>query len=150
MTSFLCDLISIRSVCGIDNERLVAERICIECQKLQLKYDIIAAPDQEDRPNVIVTAGMNSFDDDVYHFYTSEFICRLYLGDGPSKFLFIGHMDTVNVEDDKQWSCAPFTGVIDEKLERVIGRGACDNKGGIVCALYTLHLLQQFINGLNR
>lgn len=57
MTSLLCDLIRIRSVCGIDNERLVAERICIECQKLKLKYDLVSASNQEDRPNVVVTAG---------------------------------------------------------------------------------------------
>jgi hypothetical protein len=58
MVSFLCDLIRIRSVCGINGERLVAERICVECQNLKLKYDLVSAPNQEDRPNVIVTAGM--------------------------------------------------------------------------------------------
>lgn len=59
MVSFLCDLIRIRSVCGVDAERLVAERICAECQSLKLKYDLISAPDQEHRPNVIVTVGMS-------------------------------------------------------------------------------------------
>lgn len=58
MVSFLCDLIRIRSVCGINTERLVAERICIECESLKLKYDLISAADQEERPNVIITAGM--------------------------------------------------------------------------------------------
>mgnify|MGYP002379078959 CR=1 FL=1 len=68
---------------------------------------------------------------------------------GPSKFLFVGHMDTVSVEDESQWSYPPFAGMIDEKTQRLIGRGACDNKGGIVCALYTLHLLQKIIDGKN-
>lgn len=58
MVSFLSDLIRIRSVCGIDPERLIAERICTECQKLKLKYDLVSAPNQEHRPNVIVTAGI--------------------------------------------------------------------------------------------
>lgn len=69
MVSFLCDLIRIRSVCGIDGERLVAERICVECQSLKLKYDLISAPDQEHRPNVIVSAGGSHylFDKEIYH-----------------------------------------------------------------------------------
>ncbi|CAF0893670.1 unnamed protein product [Adineta steineri] len=123
MVSFLSDLIRIRSICGINTEYLVAERISIECQKLKLKYELVSAPNQEDRPNVIVTAG-----------------------NGPSKFLFVGHTDTVNVEDETQWSLPPFAGSIDDKTQRLIGRGSCDNKGGIVCALYTLYLLQQIID----
>jgi hypothetical protein len=67
MVSFLCDLIRIRSVCGINAERLVAERICVECQSLKLKCDLVSAPDQEHRPNVIVTAGMCLFDKQIYH-----------------------------------------------------------------------------------
>ncbi|CAF1076618.1 unnamed protein product [Adineta steineri] len=109
MVSFLSDLIRIRSICGINTEYLVAERISVECQKLKLKYELVSAPNQEDRPNVIVTAG-----------------------NGPSKFLFVGHMDTVNVEDETQWSFPPFAGSIDDKTQRLIGRGSCDNKGGIV------------------
>ncbi|CAF1203867.1 unnamed protein product [Rotaria sordida] len=126
MASFLCDLIRIRSVCGINAEHFVAQRICVECQSLKLKYDLISAPNEEHRPNVIVTAG-----------------------NGPSKFLFVGHMDTVNVEDETQWSFPPFAGIIDDKTQRIIGRGSCDNKGGIVCALYTLYLLQQLIDEQN-
>ena len=59
MVSFLCELIRIRSICGINAERFVAERICVECQSLKLKYDLVSAPNQEHRPNVIVTAGMS-------------------------------------------------------------------------------------------
>lgn len=59
MVSFLCDLIRIRSVCGIEAERLVAERICAESQSLKLKCELISAPEQEHRPNVIVTAGLS-------------------------------------------------------------------------------------------
>ena len=56
-------------------------------------------------------------------------------------------MDTVNVENETQWSFPPFGGHIDQSTQRLIGRGACDNKGGIVCALYTLYALQQVITG---
>ncbi|CAF4408104.1 unnamed protein product, partial [Rotaria magnacalcarata] len=43
----------------------------------------------------------------------------------------------------------PFAGTIDDKTQRLIGRGSCDNKGGIVCALYALYLLQQVIDEKN-
>lgn len=56
-------------------------------------------------------------------------------------------MDTVNVEDESQWTFPPFSADIDDSTDRLIGRGACDNKGGIVCALYTLYALQQLIDG---
>lgn len=67
MVSFLSDLIRIRSVCGMDAERLVAERICIECQSLNLKCDLVSAPDQDHRPNVIVTAGKSLYSFDEQH-----------------------------------------------------------------------------------
>jgi acetylornithine deacetylase/succinyl-diaminopimelate desuccinylase-like protein len=140
MVSFLCDLIRIHSVCGINAERSVAERICVECQSLKLKYDLVSAPNQEHRPNVIVTAGVSH---SLFYLSFSLFI----LGNGPSKFLFVGHMDTVNVEDETHWSFPPFAGMIDDSTQRLIGRGSCDNKGGIVCALYTLYLLEQLIDG---
>lgn len=60
MVSFLSDLIRIRSVCGIDPERAMAERICAECRILKLKHELVAAPNHEDRPNVVVTAGLFS------------------------------------------------------------------------------------------
>ena len=143
MASLLSDLIRIRSVCGIDPERCVAERICVECERLKLKCDLISAPKQENRPNVIITAGLSQYLLDQQFVLFSISI----LGNGPSKFLFVGHMDTVDVEDETQWSFPPFAGMIDDQNERMLGRGACDNKGGIVCALYTLYLLQQRIDG---
>ena len=59
MVSFLSDLIRIRSVCGINAERSVTQRICIECQSFKLKYDLVSALNQEHRSNVIVIAGMS-------------------------------------------------------------------------------------------
>ena len=58
MVLFLQDLVRIRSVCGIDAEWQVANRIRLECDKLNLKSELVSAPDQHRRPNVIVTAGV--------------------------------------------------------------------------------------------
>lgn len=51
------------------------------------------------------------------------------------KLLFDGHIDTVPVTDDTQWTFPPFAGVIDD--EKIYGRGASDMKGAVaafVCA----------------
>ena len=51
------------------------------------------------------------------------------------KLLFDGHIDTVPVTDDTQWTFPPFSGVIDD--EKIYGRGASDMKGAVaafVCA----------------
>ena len=77
MISCLSDLIRLRSICGVDFERAVAERICAECRMLKLQHDLIAAPGHEDRPNVVVTAGlfseMHTFSKDIF----SMHLCRL-------------------------------------------------------------------------
>ncbi|KMJ55464.1 hypothetical protein AB685_27090 [Bacillus sp. LL01] len=53
--------------------------------------------------------------------------------------VYIGHMDTVPVEGD--WNYHPFGGqIVDGKL---YGRGACDMKSGLACALIALKRLSE-------
>jgi acetylornithine deacetylase len=59
-------------------------------------------------------------------------------GDGPTLVLN-GHVDVVPVGDVSQWTSAPFTATI--RNGRVIGRGACDMKGGIAAAVAALRAL---------
>ena len=53
-------------------------------------------------------------------------------GDGPT-FVLNGHVDVVPVGDLTQWSVDPFTATLRDNT--VIGRGACDMKGGLAAAL---------------
>jgi acetylornithine deacetylase len=59
-------------------------------------------------------------------------------GDGPT-FLLNGHVDVVPVGDLAQWTSDPFTAAI--RGDVVIGRGACDMKGGLAAALAALRAL---------
>ena len=59
-------------------------------------------------------------------------------GDGPTLILN-GHVDVVPVGDIKQWTSAPFTATVRDG--RVIGRGACDMKGGLAAALAALRAI---------
>jgi succinyl-diaminopimelate desuccinylase len=55
------------------------------------------------------------------------------LGGGAPRLAFAGHTDVVPTGDPGLWSFPPFAGVVaDGKL---FGRGACDMKGGLACAL---------------
>jgi succinyl-diaminopimelate desuccinylase len=115
LTAFLRDLVRIPSVNGHDTEHLVAERIQVEANKLGLESHLVAL--QPERPNILVTYGA-----------------------GTERFALIGHMDTVAEGDPASWSSPPFAAEI--KDGNLIGRGAADNKAGIVCSLYTLALLR--------
>jgi acetylornithine deacetylase len=59
-------------------------------------------------------------------------------GDGPV-FALNGHVDVVPVGDIAQWTAPPFTATL--RANSVIGRGACDMKGGISAALAALRAL---------
>lgn len=51
------------------------------------------------------------------------------LGDGSPHLAFAGHTDVVPPGDAASWSVDPFAGEI--VGDRIVGRGACDMKGGI-------------------
>ncbi|MEQ8746692.1 acetylornithine deacetylase [Pyruvatibacter sp.] len=56
-------------------------------------------------------------------------------GDGPGGIVLSGHTDVVPVAD-QDWTTDPFT--LDERDGRYYGRGTCDMKGFVACALAQL------------
>ena len=115
LTAFLHDLIRIPSVNGRDPEAMLANRIEVEAQKLDLEVRYVAL--RPEHPNILVT-----------------------YGEGNARFALIGHMDTVAEGDPASWSSPPFAAEV--KDGRMIGRGAADNKAGLACSLYALALLR--------
>jgi acetylornithine deacetylase len=59
-------------------------------------------------------------------------------GGGPT-FVLNGHVDVVPVGDLAQWTADPFAATV--RGNKVIGRGACDMKGGLAAALAALRAL---------
>ena len=53
---------------------------------------------------------------------------------GGRDLILNGHIDTVAPGDEDNWSYPPLEGTITDG--RVYGRGACDMKGGLCCAIY--------------
>jgi len=56
------------------------------------------------------------------------------IGTGRIRILYDAHMDTVDIGDRKSWRRDPFAA--DYKGGIVYGRGACDDKAGVACAIY--------------
>lgn len=119
IVAFLQDLVRARSVNGEDDESAVARRVLQEARALDLDARLVARDPA--RPNVLVQ-----------------------WGHGSRGFALIAHTDTVAAGDAAAWRHPPFDAVITEAdgEQRLMGRGAADNKAGLACALYTLALLR--------
>ena len=59
-----------------------------------------------------------------------------------SSLAFNGHLDTYPTGPAEQWSASPFSGHVSDG--RIYGRGACDMKGGIACALQAFKTLARY------
>ncbi len=68
------------------------------------------------------------------------------VGQGEPAVILVGHMDTVPEGDHALWSAGPFAAEVRD--DRIIGRGACDNKAGIAVAVILLGVLAEFADQL--
>ena len=63
-----------------------------------------------------------------------------YMGSGKTLIAFDGHIDTVGVGNRDNWSFDPYEGY--ENSEEIGGRGASDQEGGIVSAVYGAKIMK--------
>ena len=66
-------------------------------------------------------------------------------GDGP-RLVLNGHMDTVAIDDESQWSTDPFGGEVKDGF--LYGRGACDMKAGLAVQIAVAHFLAKHVERL--
>ena len=64
-----------------------------------------------------------------------------YVGNGPKLIAMDGHIDTVDVGDPSLWTFDPYEGFEDE--ERIGGRGASDQKGGMASMVYGAKIMKE-------
>jgi len=62
-------------------------------------------------------------------------------GDDGPVLVLNGHIDVVPVGDLAAWTVDPWAGVVRDG--RVVGRGACDMKGGLACQLTAVQVLHE-------
>lgn len=110
-------LVQTPSVNGRDPERAVAEQVVAFAQRHGLAVETLGQ--SPERPNVLVRVGP----------------------DAPADLLLLAHMDTVPPGHAASWTSPPFAAQVRDG--RIYGRGAADNKGGLVAALAALLILQR-------
>jgi acetylornithine deacetylase/succinyl-diaminopimelate desuccinylase-like protein len=115
--AFCQKLIQTPSVNGVDNELAVAKVIDAFARENGFASELIAL--EAERPSVLVKYGPDDVD---------------------AGLLLVAHIDTVPVGSEQNWKYPPFSGQIVEN--RLYGRGAIDNKGGIASAMAALILLK--------
>lgn len=114
----LCQtLVQTSSVNGVHAEREVAELVAQFAKDHDLEVKMIGR--EPDRPNVLVKVGP----------------------DGEAGLLLVAHTDTVSPGTEENWTYPPFGAEI--VGGRLYGRGAADNKGGLVAALSALLMLKE-------
>jgi acetylornithine deacetylase/succinyl-diaminopimelate desuccinylase-like protein len=116
LIEFCQALVRTPSVNGIHNEKQIADLIAQFALSHDLEVDVLAL--EPERPCVLVKVGPNA----------------------PSGLLLVAHTDTVPVGNEDDWNYPPFGAEIVNG--RLYGRGAADNKGGIVAAISALLLLK--------
>ena len=76
----------------------------------------------------------------------SSVVARI-AGSEPGSIVLCGHLDTVNVNEEK-WSVPPFEGRIEDG--KIYGRGTADMKGGVAVILEIAKLITQEGESLNK
>lgn len=115
--NILRELIQIDSSHPLGNEMDVVRYIVSHIEELGLDYSII---DHGDNRGSLVVRMM---------------------GEERGATAFIGHIDTVAVEDAQLWKYPPFEGVIEG--EHMYGRGTSDMKGGAAAMILTIKHLSE-------
>jgi putative selenium metabolism hydrolase len=64
-----------------------------------------------------------------------------YMGKGKTLIAFDGHIDTVGIGNRGNWTFDPYEGY--ETAEEIGGRGASDQRGGVVSAVYGARIMKE-------
>ena len=63
------------------------------------------------------------------------------IGSGKTVIMMDSHTDTVGVGDPKEWAWDPYQGKVDNGY--IYGRGACDQRGGMVSLVYAGKMIKE-------
>jgi len=126
----------------LDNEKIPKKELIELCQKLVQTPSINGKNKEIDIANIIVDFVRKYGLDYEVLALEPERPCVLvkYGPKTPAGLLFIAHMDTVPIGISNEWNYPPFGGEIVNG--RLYGRGAADNKGGLVAAISALIMLK--------
>ena len=135
--SLLSDLIKFNSESHFStgNEREVAEYIYKLCTDMGLEADIYSPLELEgftQHPDYMEGRGLEN---------RLNVTARMRGMEDRDGLMLMGHTDTVEIGDVKNWALDPLSGAIRDG--KIWGRGACDDKYAIATGLFILKLLKE-------
>jgi succinyl-diaminopimelate desuccinylase len=118
---------------------------------------LMSIPSVKDEPQVNMPYGRGVFDALLYMMNLAEkldfdgvnlfsHLGYVEYGEGEEQFAILTHLDVVPAGDN--WTVEPFGCTI--KDGRIYGRGAVDNKGPAIAALYALYAIKENCKSLNK
>lgn len=120
------------------------EALAVENQEKIYKFlrDLIAIPSTSCHENEVINRIKEEMEilnfDEIMIDGMGNILGRM--GSGPNIIAFDGHIDTVDVGIIDNWTFDPFKGKEDQ--DYIYGRGASDQEGGFVSAVYGAHFMK--------
>lgn len=135
ITRELSDLLAIASVCGTPQERQAQLHCAQRWQERGLEVETWSEPVYRDDPQF---PGMEVDRDSI-----TGVIARRRGTGGGATLVFNGHTDVVPPGDLSAWQHDPFTPVVvnGPRGDRIVARGACDMKAGLIAAWAAIEAL---------
>lgn len=81
-------------------------------------------------------------------FYGNGYYGYIEIGEGKDLIGILAHLDVVPVENPANWTHPPFSGKIQDN--KLYGRGAADDKGPLLAALYAMKAIKESNIKLNK
>ncbi len=112
-------------------------------ESVKFLRDIIAIPSLSGEESSVIERISGQFEklgfDEIYIDLLGNLTARM--GFGKKIIAFDGHVDTVGIGNESLWTVDPFNGAY--KDGKIYGRGACDQKGGLVSAIYSAKMAKE-------
>jgi putative selenium metabolism hydrolase len=115
----------------------------LECDISKFLQDIVRIPSTSSKEGAVIQRIKTEMENIGFDEIKVDGLGNLMgrIGNGPRILALDGHCDVVNVGNPDLWQRDPFSGDIENGM--LYGRGSCDQKGGLACAVYSAKISKE-------
>jgi putative selenium metabolism hydrolase len=128
---------------GIDAARLAERAQAHESDMIRFMRELIAIPAESSREAPVIARIRQEMEkvgfDEIRVDGMGNILGRI--GSGKTVIMMDSHTDTVGVGDPKEWAWDPYRGKVEDGC--IYGRGACDQRAGMVSMVYAGKLIRE-------
>jgi putative selenium metabolism hydrolase len=128
---------------SLNAERIASLAKSYEADMVQFMRDLIAIPAESGQEGPVVARIRQEMEkvgfDEIRVDGMGNILGRI--GSGKTVIMMDSHTDTVGVGDPKEWAWDPYVGKVEDGY--IYGRGACDQRGGMVSMVYAGKMIKQ-------